>query len=143
MTTALCPTRQQRSSVHGDFHETTPERIGCLRCNLELQRHRNWTPHCVWMGCHDVSGVGRLQNHIRSWFAPGVAVPVSSQVLQATPHIVGLIALCTATQTHWLLKKQTHSLLNCRRDSGHICGVDRVCRPPSPGTQDHNSNCPN
>ena len=30
MTTALCPTRQQRSSVHGDFHETTPERIGCL-----------------------------------------------------------------------------------------------------------------
>ena len=44
----------------------------------------------------------RDENHIGSQFGPGIAaltVLRNSQVLKATPHIVGLVALCTGTNT--------------------------------------------
>ena len=69
-----------------------------VRCDLELQRHRNWTPHCVRMGCQDVSEVDRLQNHTG---VAVLAVLTSSQVLQATPHIVGLKPGILGTRILW------------------------------------------
>ena len=53
----------------------------------------------------------RLQNHIRSWFGPAVAalaVLMSSQVLQATPHIVGLISSAIYRALHLSVERTYH-----------------------------------
>ena len=78
----------------------------------------------------DVTGVDRFQNHIRSQFGPGAAVLVSSRVLQATPHIVGLVpsALghrhCLITSGHNTLHVGALSLMITSRDStSHLGGV--------------------
>ena len=55
----LCVCAQTAIRCACTFHATTKLILEPTRV-LELQRHRNWT------GCHGVSGVGRLQNHIRS-----------------------------------------------------------------------------
>ena len=54
----------------------------------------------------------RDQNHIGSQFGPGIAVLRSSHVFEVNSHIVVLIALCTATRTHWLSKSVNSFTLN-------------------------------
>ena len=64
---------------------------GCAQCAVPL---------------HDASTVNKEGSRV-SAFHPGHlsgGIQSSSGVLQATPHIVGLVAQCTGTQSHWLSK---------------------------------------
>ena len=49
----------------------------------------------------------------------GLVVLMSSQVLQATSHIVGLVALCTGTRTLFHQKKNSFTFNLCERFSSH------------------------
>ena len=78
------------------------------------------------------------ENHTGSQYGPGIAalaVLRNSHVFQTIPHIVGLVALCTGTWTHWLSKSVNSFTFNMYETF--------FCRPPPPGIQDHTSNCAN
>ena len=58
-----------------------------------------------WRACTDVEIVLKertTSDHSSDQGIAALAVLRSSHVFQVTPHIVGLIALCTGKKTHWL-----------------------------------------
>ena len=50
---------------------------------------------------------------------------MSSQVLQATQHVVGIFSQCTETQPRRLSNQQTHSPSTSTRNSGHLSTSQR------------------
>ena len=113
-------TVSRRSGTHEHFHERTT--LKGIACSLEPTRDR----------CHQTEsnsgsqGLGRHMTSVREEFVEQAG---ARELQGASSH-------STHRDTNSVSsRKLTHSPLTCARDS---C-VD----VPSPGIQDHNSNCPN
>ena len=73
----------------------------------------------------------RVENHIGSQFGPGIAalaVLRNSQVLQAAPRIVGLVALCTGTNTSFCTTLTTSGKLFDTTSTGMFPGCPHFIR---------------